>query len=94
MNGHAASLATRQAEQPPLRQLALFADLDETALGRLSAAARYHNYARGALLPSVLPDSIVAVTSGRLRLYYPAADGREVTLSIVFTGDLLGGVAP
>ena len=90
---HAPSPTMRHAEKPSLRQTPLFAGMDEAALAGLESVTRYQEYERGALLwpshPSV--DTLLAVRRGRLRLYSPAADGREATLSIVYTGDMFTG---
>lgn len=85
--------------QPPpnarewvLREFDLFADLDESEMAAIAAAAPMSEVPKGQLLVSPLAprEVLFIVKKGRVRLYRTSADGRSLTTAIVEPGEVFG----
>lgn len=75
-----------------LRQAPLFDDLDDSQIGDLAEHGRVRTYRRGQLVfqSDDVGDSLAVVASGRLKVVVRSADGGELALTTLTTGDTLG----
>jgi CRP/FNR family transcriptional regulator len=78
---------------PPLALLSAYPELaritDPVWLGALARATRHHFRAHTTLLSGTVPtQEFLLIVAGTVRVYYPARDGREITLYRMNPGDL------
>lgn len=66
----------------PLRQIPLFASLDEKAFEKLDAMTRRQTYPKGAILffEGEMPDTVTILTRGRLKLFKTTSSDKEIVL--------------
>lgn len=78
-----------------LRACRLWNDASDEAVAALAAAATVRDVARGTLLASEgdAADSFGVVIEGRVRVFYLAADGKQVTFETVESGQPIAAVA-
>ncbi|MHA1555144.1 MAG: Crp/Fnr family transcriptional regulator [Alphaproteobacteria bacterium] len=78
-----------------LARAVLFNGLEESELRRLAAISRQVNLAEGAVLfqQGDESDGLYVVTSGILRIFLTAEDGREATVNLSEEGDVIGEMA-
>lgn len=81
-----------RAREWVLREFDLFADLDESEMAAIAAAAPMSEVPKGQLLASPLSprEVLFIVKKGRVRLYRTAVDGRSLTTAIVEPGEMFG----
>ncbi|MFT5090754.1 MAG: CRP/FNR family cyclic AMP-dependent transcriptional regulator [Candidatus Latescibacterota bacterium] len=75
-----------------LRQIDLFAGLDESELGQLAALLRPVQYKKGAfiVLAEDTGDEFFIIRSGRVKVNIVHEDGREIILSLLGEGEVFG----
>jgi CRP/FNR family transcriptional regulator, cyclic AMP receptor protein len=80
---------------PFLRQVHLFADLNEAALQRLAGASRLRRLPAAQLLFSQGEpgEAVYVVQAGRIAIVLGTADGRELVISQMRAGDFFGELA-
>jgi CRP/FNR family cyclic AMP-dependent transcriptional regulator len=79
-----------------LRGLWLFADLSEQGLAFLARACIHRHVERGVFLffQSDPPEAVFVVCSGAIAVVLTSADGRELVINEVRSGDCFGELAP
>jgi CRP/FNR family cyclic AMP-dependent transcriptional regulator len=75
-----------------LRQIDLFAGLDDSELEQLAALLRSNHYKRGAfiVLAEEAGDEFFIIRRGRVKVNIVHEDGREIILSLLGTGEVFG----
>ena len=75
-----------------LRATLLFAELDDTDLERIAAAASDQSLRRGDVLftEGADPDGLYVVVNGRIAIANKSIDGRESVVALMESGDLFG----
>ena len=78
-----------------LAEVPLFADLDESDIGRLTEELRSRRYRKGEtiFITGDPGSSLCVIKSGRVKLALSSAEGREVILDILGPGDVFGELA-
>lgn len=78
-----------------LGRTVLFEGLEDDELRRLAGIARETNLAAGAVLfeQGDESDGLYIVSSGIVRIYLTAEDGREATISLLEAGEVIGEIA-
>lgn len=78
-----------------LGRTVLFGGLDESELRRLAGIAREVTLAAGAVLfeQGDESDGLYIVSSGIVRIYLTADDGREATINLLEAGEVIGEIA-
>lgn len=87
--------ADPQARAAALRAFRLFCDLEPDSLADLAQGLRHCHWSAGALIFSRgdAGDHLLAVISGRIRLSLSSAQGREIVLTTLGPGEILGEIA-
>jgi len=70
----------------------IFAELDERTLARISQRCRWQLFAPGAVLLSdeLLPQQVIYIQSGRVKVMVMSDAGREVIIRIAGAGEIVG----
>ena len=78
-----------------LKQCPLFEQLSPEQNDRLEHRERSRVFQRGSViyLPSDQSDSVLLLTSGRVRLYHLTADGKQALLALIDPGEIFGELA-
>lgn len=78
-----------------LKNCDLFERLRPEQIARLESRCQSRKFARGSLLylPSDRGDSVLLVTSGRVKLYHLTADGKQALLALIDPGEVFGELA-
>lgn len=75
-----------------LKSCELFARLTPEQISRLESRARFRKFPRNSMvyLPSDQSDSVVLLTSGRVKLFHLTAEGKQAVLAIIDPGEIFG----
>lgn len=78
-----------------LKNCELFERLTPEQIARIESTAQARKFARGNLiyLPSDASESVLLLTSGRVKIYHITGDGKQAILALVEPGELFGEVA-
>lgn len=78
-----------------LKNCELFEQLTAEQIAQLESHAQARTFVRGGLiyLPSDAGDSVLLLTSGRVKIYYLTSDGKQALLALIDPGELFGEVA-
>jgi CRP/FNR family transcriptional regulator, cyclic AMP receptor protein len=78
-----------------LKNCELFERLTPDQVARIESCAQAKKFSRGTLiyLPSDAGESVLLLTSGRVKIYHLTGDGKQAVLAIVDPGELFGEVA-
>jgi CRP/FNR family transcriptional regulator, cyclic AMP receptor protein len=78
-----------------LRRCPLFAEIDEAALRLLAGRAHRRRFAAGEIIFRVASpgQSMMAVLTGTVRITAPSADGKEIVLADLGSGEVFGEMA-
>jgi len=78
-----------------LKRCDLFERLSEGQVARLEAASKSRTFPRGSLiyLPTDRGDSVLLLTSGRVKIYHLTPEGKQAVLAIIEPGELFGELA-
>ncbi|MCL4515606.1 MAG: Crp/Fnr family transcriptional regulator [Firmicutes bacterium] len=84
-----------QTNRALLREVPLFAGMDERELTKLAGIAHERQYPKGAVLffSDEPGDALFVIKDGSVKIYLLAGDGREKTLAIFGKGDFFGEMA-
>jgi CRP-like cAMP-binding protein len=96
MTSRTPAIAHRERPSPAeIGTFPIFARLDETSLGELSAAVTLRTWPAGSLIFQRGDDGdyLLLVRSGRLRLSLSSPQGREIMLRTLGPGDVVGEMA-
>ncbi len=78
-----------------LRQVDLFAGIDDEEMGRLVERTTMHEFGRGSVIlhPDEPQERVYLIKEGRVKISRYSADGREQILALLEPGDLFGELA-
>src|SRR5690606_8994489 len=78
-----------------LKNCELFEQLTAEQIAQLESHAKARTFARRSLiyLPSDASDSVLLLTSGRVKIYYVTPEGKQALLALIDPGELFGEVA-
>lgn len=78
-----------------LKNSSLFERLSADEVARLEGRSRVRSFKRGDLiyLPSDSSDSVLLLSSGRVKIYHITSDGKQALLAIMDEGELFGELA-
>ncbi|WP_166823746.1 Crp/Fnr family transcriptional regulator [Thalassoroseus pseudoceratinae] len=78
-----------------LKNCDLFRRLTQEQIEQVELRSRAREFQRGEVvyLPSDSSDSIVLLTSGRVKIYHLTADGKEAVIGLIDPGELFGELA-
>ncbi|GAB4135351.1 MAG: Crp/Fnr family transcriptional regulator [Planctomycetaceae bacterium] len=75
-----------------LKHCDLFNQLSSDELSRLESRARFKSFKKGDLvyLPTDRNDSIILLTSGRVKIYHITSEGKQALLAFIDPGEMFG----
>lgn len=78
-----------------LKNCELFEQLTQEQIARVESRAVARTFSRGSLiyLPSDRSDSVLLLTSGRVKIYHITSEGKQALLALIEPGELFGEVA-
>ncbi len=78
-----------------LKNCDLFRRLSPEQIEQVESRSRVREFQRGEViyLPSDASDSLVLLTSGRVKIYHLTADGKEAVIGLIDPGELFGELA-